>query len=98
MCAEAPTNKEAQSEVDYSSNYAVKAMVDQVNSASFVQNLGNGYWYPAGTLVEMLYEGADGDTSLITSGDKTADVVINETALQTVLDTTVKSITAKVSN
>lgn len=95
LCAEAPTNLEAIEETDFSSNYAVGAFSEQIKAASFVQNVGNGYWTPAGSLAHYLYQGSDGDASLITSGTGTADLVINETALQTLLDATVACITGK---
>lgn len=95
LCAEAPTNLEADEEVDYSTNYAVGAIAQQIATNSFVQQVGGGYWTPAGSLASYLAKGADGDTSLISDGAGTANVVINETALQTLLDTTVASITGK---
>lgn len=95
MLSEAPTNIEASSEIDYGNNYAVDALVQQVAHASFNQNVGDGYWTPAGTLARVLYNGINGETSLIDSGDYSADLVINETALQTLLDETVASITGQ---
>ncbi|MFA6620130.1 MAG: hypothetical protein WCS90_03250 [Bacilli bacterium] len=57
-------------------------------------NVSNNFWVPTQTLDAALNAGADGTTSLITSGAGTADIVINSEALQTSLNTAVTSMIA----
>jgi len=91
--AEAPTNIAASNAVDLTTNYAVAALSLQ-SAYAFSLNVSNNFWTPTETLDAALNAGADGTTSLITSGAGTANIVINSEALQTTLDTAVTSMIA----
>lgn len=86
--AEAPTNTDALTKVDLTTNYAVKALSEQITNYGFVQNVGGEFWTASGTLDKALNTGLDGEKALIESG------VINATNLQSLLDTCVTAINA----
>jgi arabinogalactan oligomer/maltooligosaccharide transport system substrate-binding protein len=91
--AEAPTNIVASSSVDLTTNYAVAALSLQ-SAYAFSLNVSNNFWTPTASLDAALNSGADGTTSLITSGAGTSSIVVDNTALQTTLDTCVTSMIA----
>ena len=88
-----PTNIEASVSLDLSSEPSAAALVAQAPYA-FAQRVSGAFWTPSGALSTALETGASGNDSLITSGQGTANLVFNETVIQSVLDTTVSTITA----
>jgi arabinogalactan oligomer/maltooligosaccharide transport system substrate-binding protein len=88
-----PTNTVASASLDLSSEPSAAALVAQAPYA-FAQRVSGAFWTPSGALSTALETGASGDDSLITSGQGTANLVFNETVIQSVLDTTVSTITA----
>ena len=83
---EAPTNTEAVSRVDLTSNYAVAALAQQTGSYGFVESVAKPFWTPTETLDGCLNAGVNGDSKLIENG------VLNTTNIQSLLNTTVAAI------
>ena len=83
---EAPTNTEAVSKVDLTSNYAVAALAQQTGSYGFVESVAKPFWTPTETLDGCLNAGVNGTDKLIENG------VLNTTNIQTLLDTTVAAV------
>lgn len=95
--AEAPTNIEASAAVDLTANYAVGALAQQLAVGGFVQQVGTGFWSASESLSNFLTTGMNGETALVTDAG-TANVAINETALQSLLNDTVAGITGELQS
>lgn len=91
---EAPTNTEAVKQCDYESNPAIKAIAEQREVGGFVQKVNGVFWNPSNLLSTQLCEGTAGTgKSFITSGQGTADIVLDYDAIQAALDQCVDSFT-----
>lgn len=92
--AEAPTNTDAAGKVDTSKNYAVAALAKQ-GAYAFTLNANDQYWAAVPSFfTSVLKTGKSGDTALVTSGTGTSNLTFNETAIQSILDTTVTAVKA----
>ena len=87
---EAPTNVASREQTDFSTNPCVNAVNEQWAKGAFVEKVNKAFWsYSNGLSVQL---SDNSDTSLITSGAGTADVVINYDAVQDALDACVNSL------
>lgn len=91
--SEAPTNTEAASKVDTTTNPAVKALDEQWAKGSFTEKVNEAFWNPSNGLSDQLCAGSAGaSASFITSGEGTADIVIDKAAVQAALDACVNAL------
>ena len=86
---EAPANIEARAEtINENSNPVVKAIQDMW-STSFVEKVNPSYWNAAESLCDQLCIANEDTAKYVTSGEGTADIVLNYDEIQARLDTAV---------
>ncbi|MBE6126875.1 MAG: extracellular solute-binding protein [Erysipelotrichaceae bacterium] len=84
---ETPSNKESLKICDLNTNACLKAMAEQRVVGGFVEKVNPAFWNPANALSTNLCAGNAGkEHSFITSGEGTAELVLNMEEIQAALD------------
>ena len=95
MVNEAPSNKDARALVlTDDMNPAVKAINDQWGD-SFVEKVNPSFWNPSNGLSVQLAESSAETAKFVTSGEGSADIVLNYDAIQGALDNCVNSLSGE---
>ncbi len=91
---ETPSNTESLKICDLSTNTCLAAMAEQRVAGGFVEKVNPAFWNPANALSTNLCAGNAGEShSFITSGEGTADLVLNTAEIQLALDACVAGFT-----